>query len=82
MRLKTENRIIGVHPLAVVNDRDQLFPRFPYRHCDPERSRIQRIFKEFLQYRSRTLHHLARGDFIVNLFRQKLYLAHLSACDP
>ena len=76
MCLETENGIIGIHPLPVIGDADQLFTRFLHGNRDLERTGIKGVFKEFLQHRGGTFDHLPCCDFIIDIFGQKLDSAH------
>ena len=76
MTFEGEQRIIPIHPVAVVADADELSSaRFDF---DPDAvgAGIERIFQQFLGNRSRTVNHFTGSDLICHLVRKNADATH------
>ena len=64
MPLEREPRVVGVHPAAVVRDREPPDPAPLDLHVDARRPGVEGVLDELLDDRRRPLDDLARGDLV------------------
>ena len=67
MPLEGQQGIVTHHAAAVIDHVDELFAAAFNLDLDARRSGVERVFQQLFQDRSRTLHHLARSDFVGNV---------------
>ena len=75
---KRQQGIVPQHAATVVHDADESPPARLHFDAQVGRARVERVFEQFLDHRSRPLHHLAGGDFVGDLIRQNANAAHSS----
>ncbi len=76
--LQGKQDIVPVHPPPVVGDGDLGKAGTGDRNLDPVGGGVERIFQQFLDHRSRALHHLAGGNLVDHLFGKYPDPAHRS----
>ena len=77
MPLQAEQRILAVHPRAVVLDPNQLGSPPGKLHTNPPRTCIDAIFHQFLHHRSWALHDLARRHLACDFICEQADLSHV-----
>jgi hypothetical protein len=76
MPRKAVHGIRSIHAEAVVIDLDQLDATALYHHLDAVRLRVQGIFHEFLEHRSRAFDHFTCRDVIDHCLGKCLHPTH------
>ena len=76
MALEGQQGVVAHHAAAVVGDLDELLAAGLDLDLDAGGAGIERIFEQFLDHRSRPLHHFAGGDLVGNVFRKNVDSAH------
>ena len=74
--LEGEQRIVAQHAAAIVDDADQPPAAALDLDADIGRSRIERVFEQFLDHGGGPLHHLAGGDLVGDLVGENADAAH------
>ena len=77
MPLQAEQRILAIHPRAVVLDPNQLRSSSGELHTNPPRTCIDAIFHQFLDHRSRALHDLTRRNLACDFVCEQADLSHV-----
>ena len=70
MAFEGQQRIVAVHPCAVVRDTDQPPPTALNLDPDAGCAGVERILQQLLDHRSRTVHDFARGDLVSHQVRE------------
>ena len=74
--LEGQQRVVAHHAAAVIDDADQLASAALDFDPNARRACIQRVLKQFLNYRRRPFHHLAGGDLVSDLIGQNADAPH------
>ena len=74
--LESEQGVVAHHAASVVGDLDELLPTRFDLNLDASGASVERVFEEFLDDRSWTLHHLASGDLVGDCFGENVDAAH------
>jgi len=74
--LDRQPRILGIHPLAIVFNAQQLLSAELDRDRDALRAGIQRVLDQLLDDRGRTLDDFACSDLIRQVERKQVYAGH------
>ena len=70
MALKRQQRVIPQHAAAVINDANQPPPAVFNFHANAGRTRIQRVFEEFFDYRRRAFNYFAGRNLVGYVVRK------------
>ena len=81
MALESQQSVVTDHAGAVVGDLDEFFSAGFDLNLDAGGPGVQRVLQQFLDDRSRTLHDLAGGDFVSNVFGKNVDFAHVQAAN-
>jgi len=76
--LEGEQRVVAHHSEAVVGDANQPAPAGLHIDADARRAGIQRVLEQLFDDAGRTLHDLARGDFVRHVVREDANAAHVN----
>ena len=76
MPLQAQQRIIAIHPAAVVHHAEETGSATREFHHDPARSGIDAVFDEFLHHRGGALHDLARRHLTGDLIGEQANSSH------
>ena len=76
MTLEGQQSVVAYHATTVVGDLDEFFAAGFDLNSNSGGTCIQRIFQQFLYYRSRTFHHFAGGDLVGNLLGKYVDTPH------
>src|SRR5438270_10178840 len=76
MALESQQSVVPDHAATVVSDLNEFFSTGFDLNFDAGGTGVERIFQQFLDDRSRTLHHFAGGDFVGNVFGKNVDFAH------
>ena len=70
---ETEQHVVAVHARAVVGHAQQPAAAALHLDIDAGGAGVQAVFDQFLDHRGGTLHHLAGGDLVGELFGEQAY---------
>ena len=73
MALEREQHVVAVHASAVVGHAQQAAAAALHLDIDAGGAGVQAVFDQFLDHRGGTLHHLAGGDLVGELFGKQAY---------
>ena len=74
--LESQHGVVAHHAAAVVGYLDELLSAGFDVHANALRTRVQRILQQLFDYRRRTLHYLAGGDFVGDIVGENVDAAH------
>ena len=76
MALEGQQGVVAVHTFGVVGDSNQFSSTAFHLDADTHGSRVQRVFKKFLDHGRGPIHHFARSDLVGYLIGKNSDLAH------
>ena len=79
MPFKRQQSIVADHAATVVGDLNQLLAARLDLNSDAGGTGVQRVLQQFLDHRSRALHHFAGGDLVGNSFGKNVDSAHVES---
>ena len=82
MALEGQQGVVAQHAAAIVGDANETAAAGFHFDANLRRARVERVFEQFLDHRSGTLHHLAGGDLVGDLVGQNAYAAHAAHYSP